>query len=176
MYGRSCSLSRKLGLPAALVLSALAIGGCGRSVSYPPRPVTPHTTSRDDGMTLQEHPGPEGQLIYADGRTDFFCNPQDLLEWYRRPDRRPEKVAALYVQDMGATSWQHPRGHWIPASEAYYVIGNRRVTDMGPTFVTFRDLKTAGNFAARYGGHVYRYDQIKPKMIAPADMAGGDGG
>lgn len=167
MSGRSCFPSRKFGLPAVLLFGALAVGGCGRPVSFPPRPVTPSTTSRDDGMTLLQHPGPEAQLIYADGRTDFFCNPQDLLEWYYRPDRRPEKVANMYVQDMGGTSWQHPRGHWIPADQAYYVIGNRRLTDMGPTFVSFRSRAAAADFTAKYGGRIYRFDQIKMAMIAP---------
>lgn len=123
-----------------------------------------------DGMLLIDYPGPKAQIQYAgSGQTDFFCDPVEMLSLYLSPEQ-VRKVHALYVQDMGKAAWEAPVDHWIDARTAYYVHGSTRHGAMGPTLVTFALEADAQRFTAQYGGHLMRFDQLKPGML---DLHGG---
>jgi copper chaperone NosL len=72
---------------------------------------------------------------------------------------------AVFVQDMGKTSWEHPSGNWIAAKSAFYVAGSRKQGSMGPTFGTFSRIEDAQAFVAKEGGKVLRFDEITPAML-----------
>lgn len=128
-----------------------------------------------DGMTLADYPGPKGQIRYADGNTGLFCDTLELLSMLLRPEQ-VRVVVGAYTQDMARADWDHPQGHWIDATQAYYVRGAHRGGSMGPTLVSFARQADAEAFARRFGGKVLAYAQITPDMVRLDGGAGGDTG
>ena len=79
-------------------------------------------------------------------------------------------VRAVYVQDMGQADWNEPKGHWIDAKTAVYVLGSKRHGSMGPTIASFAQEADAAKFAGEHGGKVLRFADIKLDMV---DLSGG---
>ena len=117
-----------------------------------------------DGKLLKDIPGPTAQVHYAEGKPDFYCDLMDLFSALRAPEQK-RAVAAVFVQDMARTSWEHPSGNWIDAKNAFYVAGSRKQGSMGPTFGTFSRIEDAQAFVANEGGKVLRFDEITLAML-----------
>jgi len=115
-----------------------------------------------DGMSIKDYPGPKGQIVFKDGRIDFFCT---LAELFERGEGALA-AGASYVQDMGQADWDKPRGNWIAASSAFYVVGSRAQGAMGPTIGTFALQQDAQAFAEREGGRVLDYSQVQTALRA----------
>ncbi len=168
------SVFRRWGAALAMVM---LLGACGKSEQAPRPPVA---IRADDvcylcGMTISQYPGPRGEAYLRDDpRIYKFGSTGDLLTWALQPDIK-NRVAAIYVQDMGATSWRHPRGHFIDARHAWYVVGSSRDGAMGPTLASFAHQVAARDFAHRYGGRVINYKEItlKTVMYLPTGRQGG---
>lgn len=128
-----------------------------------------------DGMSLADYPGPKGQIRHADGHTAFFCDTLELLSMLLRPEQ-VRAVTGAYTQDMAQADWDHPQGHWIDATTAYYVRGSHRSGSMGPTLASFARRSDAEAFARQSGGEVLSYAQITPDMVRLDGGAGGDMG
>jgi copper chaperone NosL len=71
---------------------------------------------------------------------------------------------------MGQADWDQPRGHWIDARQAFYVLGSQRHGSMGPTAASFAGEAEAQTFVQQHGGRLLRYAEIKPEMV---DLSGG---
>ncbi len=67
--------------------------------------ITAATSCSLDGMTLAEFPGPKGQIQYASGKPDFFCDTMELLSIYLQPEQK-KRITGIYTQDMGKTDWE----------------------------------------------------------------------
>ncbi len=134
----------------------------------PPRKITSTTTSKLCGMFLKQYPGPEAQIIYRNGKTYFFCDTVELFEWIHLKSVAARVPLVMYVQDMAHNSWQHPEDRFINAEKAYYVTGSKRMGCMGPTFVSFSSRKAADKFIKKYGGKMYKFNEITIKMINKA--------
>ncbi|MEH0164761.1 nitrous oxide reductase accessory protein NosL [Paucibacter sp. JuS9] len=154
-------------------LAALGLAACGRkddTASTGPQDFDAQASCSLDGMLLAEYPGPKGQLRYADeAQTQWFCDTVELLSTLLRP----EQVRALqsaHVQDMALADWEQPRGHWIDARSAFYVLGSKRRGSMGPTAASFAQETAAKSFAQQWGGQVLRYAELKPELV---DLSGG---
>jgi copper chaperone NosL len=125
-------------------------------------------------MLLVEHPGPKGE-IRLDGVAEpiFFSQARDTIAYLRMPEQS-NVVLAAYVSDMGAAeSWEQPgRDNWIPAADAFYVVGSSRVGGMGaPETVPFGKREAAEAFAKEYGGSVLRLDGIEDALVlAPVEI------
>ncbi|ASJ24349.1 nitrous oxide reductase accessory protein NosL [Laribacter hongkongensis] len=117
-----------------------------------------------DGMVLADYPGPKGQIRFADGQVDFFCDTVELLSLLIEPEQ-VKPVRGAFVQDMAHADWQKPVGHWIDARQAFYVIGSSQTGSMGPTFASFSSRTDAERFAARHSGQVYSFAEVKPDMV-----------
>lgn len=122
-----------------------------------------------DGMLLMEFPGPKGQIHYAEGKPDFFCDLMELFSALHTPEQK-RAIAGAFVQDMAKTDWDHPNGHWIVAKSAYYVAGSKKQGSMGPTLGSFASIEDAQAFAAKEGGKVLRFEEVTPNMV---DLSGG---
>lgn len=155
--------------PCPLTL-ALLLAACA--------PATPDATPSDpptgaycslDGMLLGDYPGPKGQIRYADGKLDWFCDTVELLSIYLAPEQA-RKVRGAYTQDMAQADWDTPHGHWIPVERAFYVHGSRRLGSMGPTLASFATRADAEAFARQYGGRVLAFAEITPQLV---DLHGG---
>lgn len=117
-----------------------------------------------DGMILKDYAGPKAQLHYTEGKPDFFCDLTELFSVVLSPEHK-RAVAAIYVQDMGKADWEHPRGNWIDAKTAVYVVGSRKHGSMGATFGSFASAQDAEAFAQKEGGKVLRFEQINAEMV-----------
>lgn len=102
-----------------------------------------------DGMYLADFPGPKGQLRYADGRVDWFCDTVELLPYLAG--------AGVGGIDHGCIRSGHgegrlrrPRGHWIDARSAFYVFGSSRLGSMGPTAVRFAPPRRCGGICPQH--------------------------
>jgi len=153
----------------------LLVGGCGKAVSEAlAQEPDSNTACSLDGMMLLDFPGPKAQIRYAEGAPDFFC---DLMELFAALQAQEQKRGAFtaFVQDMGETSWDQPRGNWIDAKSALYVVGSKKAGSMGPTFGSFSRIEDAQEFSKTEGGKVLRFEQITPAMLAIDSGAAHDG-
>lgn len=154
------------GLRLAAMLAALAlVAGCGEQQQpLQPREITRSTACSLDGMILADYPGPKGQIHYDRGEPDFFCDTMELMSIYLAPEQK-KRVVGIFTQDMGATDWTRPQGHWIDAKTAFFVLGSRMKGSMGPTLATFARLEDAQAFAGKHGGRVLRFEEITLDMV-----------
>lgn len=158
--------------PRLLIIAALAapmLSGCGQpdtsSTAPAPQEITSGTACALDGMLLADYPGPKAQIHYA-GRAepDFFCDTVEMFNIYLKPEQ-VRAVSGLYVQDMGKADWDNPRGNWIDARKAYYVLGSTKRGSMGPTIASFADKASAEKFAGQHGGKVHVFGDITADMV-----------
>lgn len=150
-------------------LAAITLTACGQqaetSAALDPIEITSGTACSLDGMLLADYPGPKAQIHYAgQAEPDYFCDTVEMFHLYLTPEQ-VRAVRGLFVQDMGRADWDQPRGNWIDAKKAYYVLGSKRRGSMGPTIASFALEKDAAKFSAEYGGKVYRFSDITPDMV-----------
>lgn len=172
-HRRAPCLPRRRVLCGCAAVAALAIAGCDRGregAATGPKEIDAGASCSLDGMLLADFPGPKGQIQFADAaEVQWFCDTLKVLSTLLAPEQvRP--VRAAWVQDMARADWKAPRGHWIDAKKAYYVLGSRRRGSMGPTAASFGEEAPAQAFAAEWGGRVVRYADLKPDMV---DLTGG---
>lgn len=172
----SCITRRRaLGMAAftALATSSL-LAGCGDKTaeqqSLAPVEIDRSTSCELDGMLLSDYPGPKAQIHYAgQEKPSFFCDTIELFNTLLAGEQ-VRAVRAVYVQDMGKADWNEPKGHWIDAKTAVYVLGSKRHGSMGPTIASFAQEADAAKFAGEHGGKVLRFADIKLDMV---DLSGG---
>ena len=172
----SCITRRRaLGMAAftALATSSL-LAGCGDKAaeqqSLAPVEIDCSTSCELDGMLLADYPGPKAQIHYAgQEKPSFFCDTIELFNTLLAGEQ-VRAVRAVYVQDMGKADWNEPKGHWIDAKTAVYVLGSKRHGSMGPTIASFAQEADAAKFAGEHGGKVLRFADIKLDMV---DLSGG---
>lgn len=155
-------------------LAALSLAGCGQdnAASQAQGPVNFEAQSSCslDGMLLSDYPGPKGQIRFAQvAEVQWFCDTVELLSTLLAPEQ-VRAVISAHVQDMGQADWEQPRGHWIDARQALYVLGSRRKGSMGPTAASFATEAGAQAFVQQHGGRVLRFAELQPAMV---DLSGG---
>jgi len=167
------SLRRRCLLCAGVGVFVGLVAGCdsaGHAQAMGPMEIDASTTCELDGMLLADYPGPKGQVLYSgQDKPQFFCDTVELLHTLLLPEQ-VQAVAAAYVQDMGKADWDKPRGQWIDAKTALYVVGGKRHGSMGPTIASFALASDAQSFVQQWGGKVVRFADIKPDMV---DLSGG---
>lgn len=150
-------------LPLILALALLA---CNRQpISVAPQEIKAGTACSLDGMVLADFPGPKGQIHYANGEPDFFCDTFELFSIYLQPEQK-KRITGIFTQDMGKSDWEKPHDHWIDAKKAFYVLGSRKTGSMGPTLASFALQSDAEAFARNNGGQVLRFDQVTLDMVS----------
>ena len=164
-----------LGLAALAALGSLGLlAGCGERAgeaqSLAPVEIDRSTSCELDGMLLADYPGPKAQVHFVgQSQPSFFCDTVELFSTLLAGEQ-VRAVRAVYVQDMGQADWDAPKGHWIDAKTAVYVVGSKRHGSMGPTIGSFAQEADAQKFATEYGGKVLRFGDIKADMV---DLSGG---
>jgi copper chaperone NosL len=123
-----------------------------------------NTSDAVDGMILLDYPGPKGQILYADGKPDFFCDTVGMFAMVLHPEQK-RQLRAVFVQDMAQEDWAHPVGHWVDAKAAFYVAGSKARGAMGPTLASFAREEDARGFAEKQGGKVLRFADVTPEMV-----------
>lgn len=161
-YARSANMA---GCIAALLLLAACKQAVPQATAKEPGD---DTACALDGMILKDFAGPKAQILYAEGKPDFFCNVMELFSVLLTPEQK-RPVAAMFVQDMGKADWNRPTANWIDAKTAFYVVGSKKPGSMGPTFGSFADMQDAESFVKKEGGKIVRFDQITPDMVNMAN-------
>lgn len=152
--------ARTLALLATLMLAACNPQG----KTTTPLEISGDTTCSLDGMLLADYPGPKAQIHYDQAQPDFFCDTVEMFSLYLRPEQQ-KRIKAIFVQDMGKTDWSAPKGQWIDAKTAYYVVGSRLAGSMGPTLASFALEQDAHDFAKRNGGKVFPFSAVTADMV-----------
>jgi copper chaperone NosL len=147
----ACSDAQRENIPAPQVLTRDAVGYiCG--------------------MTVLDHNGPKGQVFLTDRKQPlWFTSVRDTIAFTRLPGE-PKNIAAIYVTDIGRSSWNQPEaGTWIDARKAFYVIGSDRMGGMQVReVVPFATRSGAEPFIEQHGGEVYVFDSIPHASVIEA--------
>lgn len=149
-----------------LLLLIFSLGCVSEEKTAKPEPIAlkPEMECEVCGMRVLDYPGPKAQVHFSNREPAVFDDTSDFLLWYLQPDR-PRTITAMYVQDMGATDWDHPRDAWIPAETAYYVLNHTRIGTMGNSPAPFSNKGEAEIFIKKYGGEIYRFDEITIELL-----------
>ncbi len=157
---------------AALLVAASLLAACGNNAdtAVAAKEIGKDTACALDGMLLADYPGPKAQILY-DGapEPEFFCDTMEMFSLYLKPEQA-RKVKGVFVQDLDKTPWEAPKGAWIDARTAFYVVGSKKRGAMGPTIPSFGTRDGAQKFADANGGKVYPFAEVT------SDMARLDGG
>jgi len=150
------------------VFAALLLGACGEddqqlaAQAPAPKALTRDAIGYYCNMIVADHLGPKGQVLIS-GRDQplWFASARDTIVFTLLPEE-PKNIAAIYVNDMGRASWDHPQNDtWIDARKAWYVIGSNRVGGMGaPEAVPFAEKADAESFADQYGGQAVAFADV----------------
>ena len=159
--GKKAAMRTRLSSLAAIILLA----ACSHAATnILPQEPTRDTACALDGMLLLDYPGPKAQMHFAEGKPEFYCDLLDMFRLMLAPEQK-RPVSAIFVQDMGKTSWEHPAGNWIDAKTAIYVAGSRKPGSMGATFGSFSSMQDAEAFMHKEGGKILHFDQITLETV-----------
>ena len=154
----------------AAALAAVLLAGCGDETSkktYSPVPFTKHDRCHLCGMVLAQYEGPKAQLIIkgAEDTPLMFCSGRDAFTYALQPENQ-RRLLAFFIHDLGKTSWETPAADaLVPAASAMYVYGHGREGVMGDEPVAFTEKSRADAFIAKWGGQVYKYEEITLKRL-----------
>ncbi len=168
-----------------LTAALLALTACKdedeRAALPPPVAMTGDALGYYCQMAMTEHPGPKAQIHLRDAPAPlFFSQVRDAIAYQRMPEQSAQ-IVVIYVSDMSrAPSWDDPGAeNWIPADEAFYVVGSDAVGGMGAAeVVPFSRREDAQAFAAQRGGRVVRLSGIADSDVLTPEgqgMPGMDG-
>lgn len=157
-------MKQKKLLLLALLLATFALGCTKKEEAIKAAEIDRGTSCSLDGMILMDYPGPKAQIHYDKGEPDFFCDTMEMFSIYLRPEQK-KRVRALLTQDMGKTPWEQPKGNWIDAKSAYYVLDSKKLGAMGPTLAAFSRIEDAQAFVKQFGGKVLRFDEVTLDMV-----------
>ncbi|MGI9414815.1 MAG: nitrous oxide reductase accessory protein NosL [Hyphomicrobiales bacterium] len=163
-------------LATAITAGALALSGC-QEEEIIARPaavaLTREAVAHYCQMTVLDHPGPKAQIHLAGNpHPVWFTQIRDAIAFTLLPEE-VEEIAAIYVTDMSAATWDVPAaGNWIAAQDAVFVIESKQRGGMGaPEVVPFGDREAADDFISRHGGRAVKLDGIpKDYVLAPVDV------
>jgi len=180
---------RVLGAGAAGVAASLAgcLDGLTGDGSDAPAAVAIADDAACDvcGMVIEKHPGPNGQLFYADESPAGHDNParfdalkQCFFPYKFERDAMGWSETAAYVTDYSAVDYDvsaesgattissHAEASaFAPAADLQYVVGSDVQGAMGPDFVPFSDGGDATSFAEEYGGDVVSFGEIGEGLV-----------
>ena len=157
---------------------AFALAGCNEQETasqVSPVTMTHEAVGHYCQMNVLDHEGPKAQ-VHLEG-TQFpiwFVQIRDAFAFERMPEQSA-RIAAIYVNDMGApgATWNAPgKDNWIKATDAIYVVGSNRRGGMGaPDLIPFANEKDALVFVQLHGGSAIPFAEIKDSdVLAPVEV------
>ena len=126
--------------------------------------VTPQTRCTVCGMFVAKYPNWLAQIQYNSlEHTEFFDGVKDMMVFYFNPERyggHPrEAIKHIYVKDYYSLKW-------LPAKDAYYVVGSDVYGPMGHEFIPFELKNAAESFLKdHHGKEILTFDKITPEIV-----------
>jgi copper chaperone NosL len=137
------------------------------------------------GMIIQKHPGPNGQIFYADHDPERHDPPflfdslkACAFDHYFTSQRQDRSTEAFYVTDYSSVDYTvsekngkaNISSHETPksfekAKSVSYVVDAEVYGAMGTDFIPFSDEDEAGDFVEKYGGEVVPFGDITPATL-----------
>ena len=141
-------------------LAAVALFGCGLSddIGASTGHLALALEDQEDpvcGMFVREQSAPRSQLVHRDGSRFFLCSLGDMLVHLDAPSPhgRTESVFVEVMQTSEDPMEEHSGEHpWLPAGEAFYVIGVERAGIMGEPVLAYASKAEAEEAMKKYGG------------------------
>ncbi|MFR2198904.1 MAG: nitrous oxide reductase accessory protein NosL [Sutterella wadsworthensis] len=94
----------------------------------------------------------------------MFCSGRDAFTY--APAREPAQASRLLHPRPRQDLWETPADDaLVPAASAMYVYGHGREGVMGDEPVAFTEKSRADAFIAKWGGQVYKYEEITLKRL-----------
>ncbi|WP_207586722.1 nitrous oxide reductase accessory protein NosL [Halomontanus rarus] len=134
------------------------------------------------GMVIEEHYGPAGQAVYADGRPEGregparFDSVAELLVSLEEADARGWETHAVFVTDYSRVDYELDVRDGTPyvsthaeadafadVQEVHFVVDSDVHGAMGPDSVPFTDPEDADSFADEHGGTVLEWDELRAR-------------
>ncbi|HHH27064.1 MAG TPA: hypothetical protein ENK57_01775 [Polyangiaceae bacterium] len=157
-------------LPA--IALALLLLGCGSGATESTEVDTSaHDFDGDEcaacGMIVSEQPSPRGQVIHRDGTRAYACALADMHTYASAPSGHGQVIAS-YVEvlppDADPADSSTAPERWVPAEEAFYVLGVVRNNVMGQPVLSYATRADAEQAAERFGGHVVDYAGLQDAL------------
>jgi copper chaperone NosL len=107
------------------------------------------------GMFVREQSAPRSQILHSDGSRFFFCSIGDMLVHLGAPSPhgRAKAIFVEVLQPEQDPSQPHFGPHpWVPAADAFYVVGIDRPGIMGAPVLTYAARSEAEHVAAQHAG------------------------
>ncbi|SFT35302.1 nitrous oxide reductase accessory protein NosL [Halomonas saccharevitans] len=156
-------------LPILLTLLLVLLTGCSESdpeTLAAPVPIADGDSCHVCGMLIQNFPGPKGEAFLKGQDTPSkFCSTLELFTFLKQPENET-RLSHAYVHDIGKTTWQQPADEaFVPASDAWYVVGHDRRGAMGHTLASFAERDDAEAFREEHGGQLVAYEEIDLDLL-----------
>lgn len=135
--------------PEAVALLLCVAAGCDRGPIEPKELVLNEEACSHCRMAVSQRPF-AAQAVSRSGRAHFFDDIGCLVRW--KPVR---DETALFVVD-------YETGEWLDATKAHYVRAEHLDTPMSSGLVAFGTKERAAAAAAKLGGVVLDWDQVRP--------------
>lgn len=116
------------------------------------------------GMFVAKYPNWLAQIHYdAPSQTRFFDGPKDMLVFYFAPEQfdgpSRETIKDIFVKDYYSLNW-------VPAKDAFYVVGSDIYGPMGHELIPFASKEAADSFLKdHHGKEVLTFDKITPELV-----------
>jgi len=126
--------------------------------------VSPRTRCTVCGMFVAKYPNWLAQIQYdSPEQTKFFDGVKDMMVFYFNPERYEghsrEAIKYIYVKDYYSLKW-------LPAKDAYYVVGSDVYGPMGHELIPFEFKNGAESFLKdHHGQEILTFDNITPEII-----------
>jgi len=153
--GHIARASTFVSLTALLAIAALASTGCSSSEGDASIGERSATTISDHecsvcGMLVRDQPAPRAQVLHRDGTPAFACSVGDVLVHLSAPSPHG-RASNVWVEVMEPTQSPDERAthahRWLPAADAWYVVGVERRGIMGPPVLAYAELAHAESAA-----------------------------
>lgn len=116
------------------------------------------------GMFVAKYPNWLAQLYNKDSKqVHFFDGVKDMMAYYFSPEKyggtSREAISNIFVKDYYSLKW-------LPASEAFYVIGSDVYGPMGHELIPFQSSEAAESFSKdHHGKEILNFNAITPELI-----------
>ena len=150
-------------LAAAATSLVLAVS-CAYAAEGQTQVITDQDQCHSCDMWITKWPGPKAEIVMKSGNVYKFCSVKCMSCTIQRLGENAD-MAGIWVNDAGATDWEHPEAKFIDAKTAWYVQGSSRKATMGKSVAPFATKEAALAFQKEFGGTLYRWDDFTKEIL-----------